>query len=295
MSKPGISPAASQLDKKWDNNTANEVAKEYRYVITDMICKAGCGHLGGALSLVEIIMTLYYRIMRVRPEEPRWPDRDRLILSKGHAGPVLYTALAYKGFFPLQWLATMNQNGTNLPSHVDQLKTPGVDMTAGSLGQGLSCACGVALAAKLDGKKHRTFCIIGDGESDEGQIWEAAMSAAHYKLDNLVTITDRNRMQIDGTTDEILPLGPLADKWRAFGWEVFEVKGHDWDDIDDGLRKAIAVQGKPAMIIAHTVKGKGNAVVENLVDSHHVRVSDRVDYDKFMNGLGYTLPLPYGD
>ena len=171
--------------------------------------------------MVEIIISLYYRTMRVRPKEPRWPDRDRLILSKAHAGPVLYTALAYKGFFPKQWLATMNQDGTRLPSHVDQIRTPGVDMTAGSLGQGLSCACGVALAGKLDDKSYRTFCIIGDGESDEGQIWEAALFAAHRKLDNLVAITDCNKMQIDGRTDEILALGPLADKWRAFNWEVF--------------------------------------------------------------------------
>ena len=176
-------------------------------MITDMICRAGSGHIGGALSLVEIIISLYYRTMRVRPEEPRWPDRDRLVLSKAHAGPVLYTALAYKGFFPKQWLATMNQDGTRLPSHVDQLRTPGIDMTAGSLGQGLSCACGVALAGKLNGKDYRTFCIIGDGESNEGQIWEAALFAAHWKLDNLVAITDCNKMQIDGRTDEILALG----------------------------------------------------------------------------------------
>lgn len=295
LSKTEKASAVSKLEKKWDRNLANEVAKEFRYVVTDMICRAGSGHIGGALSLVEIIITLYYRVMRVRPEEPRWPDRDRLILSKGHAGPVLYTALAYKGYFPFQWLATMNQDGTKLPSHVDQLRTPGIDMTAGSLGQGLSCACGVAMAGKMDAKNYRTFCIIGDGESDEGQIWEAAMSAAHHNLDNLVAITDRNRMQIDGTTDEILKLGALADKWRAFGWEVLEVDGHDWDDIYDGLQKAIAVRGKPAMIIAHTVKGKGNAAVENMVNSHHVSVKNQADYDKFISGLGYTCTLPYGD
>ena len=277
--------------ESWNPREADELAKEFRYVITDMICRSGSGHIGGALSLVEIIITLYYRIMRIRPEEPRWPDRDRLILSKAHAGPVLYTALAYKGFFPKQWLATMNKDGTRLPSHVDQLRTPGIDMTAGSLGQGLSCACGVALAGKMNRKDYRTFCIVGDGESDEGQIWEAAMFAAHHKLDNLVAITDCNKMQIDGTTKEILSLEPLADKWRAFGWEVFEVNGHDWNELHDALQQAIAVTGKPAMIIAHTFKGKGNAVVENRVDSHHVGVPDQETYDKFITGLGYIVSV----
>jgi transketolase len=279
----------------WDRKAADELAKQFRYVVTDMICRSGCGHIGGALSLVEIVITLYYRAMRLRPDEPRWAERDRLILSKAHAGPILYTALAYKGFFPPAWLATMNQDGTRLPSHVDQLKTPGIDMTAGSLGQGLSCACGVALAGKMNRKSYRTFCIIGDGESDEGQIWEAAMFAAHHKLDNLVAITDRNKMQIDGTTKEILDVEPLADKWRAFGWDVLEIDGHDWDQIHDALQRAIAVTDRPAMIIAHTLKGKGNAVVEDLVDSHHVGVPDRAAYDKFISGLGYTCPLPYAN
>lgn len=278
-----------------DKQQLEELAKEFRYVITDMICRAGSGHIGGALSLVEIIISLYYRTMRVRPAEPRWPDRDRLVLSKGHAGPVLYTALAYKGFFAKQWLATMNQDGTNLPSHVDQIKTPGIDLSAGSLGQGLSCACGVALAGKMNRKDYRTFCIVGDGECNEGQVWEAALFAAHWKLDNLVAITDCNKMQIDGRTDEILSLGSLADKWRAFGWAVFEIDGHNWSEIDSAMQKAIAAQGKPAMIIAHTVKGKGNAAVENQVDSHHIKISDQAAYDECLAGLGYTYPLPYGD
>jgi transketolase len=282
-----------QRIEPWDRTKADELARQFRYVITDMICRAGSGHLGGSLSLVELIISLYYRILRVRPEEPRWPDRDRLILSKGHAGPVLYTALAYQGFFPFEWLTTMNRDGTRLPSHVDQRKTPGIDATAGSLGQGLSCACGVALAGKMDRKDYRVFCIIGDGESDEGQIWEAALSAAHWKLDNLVAITDCNKLQIDGRTEGILHLEPLAEKWRAFRWEVFEIDGHDWDAIDEALQAAIAVRGRPAMIIAHTVKGKGNAVIENRVNSHHVGVKNQADYDKFLAGLGYTCSLPY--
>jgi len=245
------------------------------------------------MSLVEIVITLYYRVMRIRPEDPSWTERDRLVLSKGHAGPIVYTALAYKGFFPKAWLATLNQNGTRLPSHMDQILTPGVEMTAGSLGQGLSAACGMALAAKLDGKSHRVFCIIGDGESDEGQIWEAAMFAGHRQLDNLIVICDYNKMQIDGTTREILNLEPLADKWRAFGWEVFEIDGHDWDAIYDTLAEADAVTGKPAMILAHTIKGKGNRETENLVDCHNVKVPDEATYDRIMCGLECKMDLPY--
>ncbi|HOJ27743.1 MAG TPA: transketolase [Spirochaetota bacterium] len=268
-------------------------AKEFRYVITDMICRAGSGHLGGSLSLVEIVTTLYYRIMNIKPENPAWEDRDRLVLSKGHAGPVLYVVLAYLGFFPKSWLKTLNQNGTNLPSHVDHNKTPGIDMTAGSLGQGLSCACGMAYAAKLNKKSYNVFCIIGDGESNEGQIWEAAMFAGHNKLDNLIVICDYNKMQIDGKTDEVVTLEPLADKWRAFNFEVFEMDGHNWDDIYSTINKAISVKGKPAMIIAHTIKGKGNAEVENKVASHNIKINNQSDYDKYMKGLGYTMTLPY--
>jgi transketolase len=279
--------------ENWDQNQADALARQFRYVITDMICRSGCGHIGGSLSLVEILITLYYRFMRVRPDEPRWLDRDRLVLSKGHAGPALYTTLAYRGFFPKEWLATMNQDSTNLPSHVDQRKTPGIDATAGSLGQGLSCACGIALAGKLNGKDYRTFCIVGDGESDEGQVWEAAMFAAHRKLDNLVAITDCNRMQIDGSTAEILDLDPIPAKWRAFNWEVFDIDGHEWSAIHEAVEAAIAVKGKPAMIVARTVKGKGNAVVENRVGSHHIHCDNKADHEKFLAGLGFTCPLPY--
>jgi transketolase len=269
------------------------LAAEFRYVVTDAICRSGVGHIGGVMSLVEIVITLYYRIMNVKPEDPDWPDRDRLVLSKGHAGPIVYTALAYKGFFPKAWLTTINQNGTRLPSHMDQVLTPGVEITAGSLGQGLSCACGLSLAAKLDGKKHRVFCIIGDGESDEGQIWEAALFAAHQRLDNLVVICDYNKMQIDGRTEEIIDLEPLADKWRAFGWETFEMNGHDWDAIYESIQKGIAVAGRPAMIIAHTIKGKGNRETEGLVDCHNVKIPDETTYQRLMCGLECKFDLPY--
>ncbi len=281
------------MEQQLSREQLDALAREFRYVVTDAICRSGSGHIGGVMSLVEIVITLYYRVMHVRPEDPTWPGRDRLVLSKGHAGPIVYTALAYKGFFPKAWLATLNRNGTRLPSHMDQILTPGVEMTAGSLGQGLSAACGMALAAKLDGKRHRVYCIIGDGESDEGQIWEAAMFAGHRQLDNLIVICDYNKMQIDGTTQEILNLEPLADKWRAFGWEVFEIDGHDWDAIYDTLARADTVTGKPAMILAHTIKGKGNRETENLVDCHNVKVPDEATYERIMCGLECKMDLPY--
>jgi transketolase len=269
------------------------LAREFRYVVTDAICRSGVGHIGGVMSLVEIVITLYFRIMKLKPQDPGWPERDRLVLSKGHAGPIVYTALAYKGFFPKAWLATINQNGTRLPSHMDQILTPGVEITAGSLGQGLSCACGMALAAKRDGRKHRVFCIIGDGESDEGQIWEAALFAAHNRLDNLIVICDYNKMQIDGRTEEIMNLEPLVDKWRAFGWETFEINGHEWDDIYNAIRKAEAVAARPAMIVAHTIKGKGNRETENLVDCHNIKIPDKATYQRIMEGLECRFDLPY--
>lgn len=277
----------------FEREAYDRLAGEFRYVITDMICRAGSGHLGGALSLVEIIISLYWRILRVNPENPAWEDRDRLVLSKGHGGPVLYAALAYKGFFPKAMLATLNADGTSLPSHTDRLRTPGIDMTTGSLGQGLSCACGMALAAKMDKRDHKVYCIIGDGESNEGQIWEAAMFAGHRKLDNLIAITDYNKLQIDGFTDEVLTLEPLADKWRAFNWEVLEMDGHDWDGIYATINQAKAVQEKPVMIIAHTTKARGCATVEGRPESHNIKVDNAEAHAMYLNALAqrdYALP-----
>lgn len=262
-----------------------ELAKEFRYILTDLICRVGWGHLGGTLSLVEIVITLYWRVMRIDPANPAWPDRDRLVVSKGHCGPVVYVALAYKGFFPIRELLTVNKEGTRLPSHCDQRLTPGIDMTTGSLGQGLSAACGMALAAKLDRRSTTVFCIIGDGESDEGQIWEAAMFAGHRRLDNLVAICDYNHLQIDGRTDEVLGLEPLADKWRSFNWEVFETDGHDWDQILQTIRAAQAVRGKPSMIIARTVKAKGHRDYENKASSHCLRLQGEDAAPKLLAGV----------
>lgn len=282
------------MSEDFDREQFDRLAGEFRYIITDMICRSGSGHLGGSLSLVEIIITLYWRILRHDPNNPRWERRDRFIMSKGHAGPVLYVALAYRGFFDKKLLATLNADGTMLPSHVDRLRTPGVDMTAGSLGQGLSCAVGFALAARMRGQEHDVYCIIGDGETDEGMIWEAAMFAGHHKLDNLIAICDYNKLQIDGFTDQVITLEPLADKWRAFNWEVLEMDGHDWDDIYRTINQARAVRGKPAMIIAHTVKARDCCVVENLPDSHNIKVPDQETYDKFMRALRVQVPqLPY--
>lgn len=261
------------------------MAAEWRYVITDMICRAGSGHLGGALSLVEIILTLYWRIMRVDPAHPDWPDRDRLILSKGHGGPTLYTALAYKGYFPAAELTTLNHNGTRLPSHCDMNRTVGVDMTTGSLGQGLSAAAGMALAGKMDRKEYRVFCIIGDGESNEGQNWEAAMFAAHHRLDNLIGITDCNKLQIDGYTRDIVDMHPLVDKWRSFGWHALEADGHNIANLERVIHQAAALKDKPAMIIAHTLKGKGHCKIENKIESHHIRVPDETTYREFAEAV----------
>jgi len=282
------------MSEEFDRAAFDRLAAEWRYVITDMVCRAGSGHLGGALSLVEIVATLYWRVMRFDPANPKWPDRDRLVLSKGHAAPVLYVALAYQGFFPKSWLATMNADGTRLPSHADERFVPGVDFTTGSLGQGLSCACGVALGLRLDERDSRVFCIIGDGESDEGQVWEAAMFAAHNRLDNLVGITDYNKLQIDGFTRDVVDLEPLVAKWRAFGWEVLEMDGHDWDSCYETIHAAAAVTGRPTMIVAHTIKAKGNKVVENKPESHNIKVPDEAAYRKFMDGLEVQdIELPY--
>jgi len=281
--------------RSFDKEAFDRQAAEWRYIITDMICRAGSGHIGGALSLVEIMMTLYERVMKIDPKNPQLADRDRLVLSKGHAAPVLYVALAYKGFFPANWLGTLNADGTKLPSHADARFVPGVDFTTGSLGQGLSAAIGLAWAARMDGKKHTTFCIIGDGESNEGQNWEAAMFAGHHKLDNLVAITDYNKLQIDGFTRDVLELEPLADKWRAFGWEVFEMDGHNWDDVYATITKAQAFRGKPCMIIAHTIKGKGCCAVEGKPESHNIKVPDQAAYKKYMDTLADNeMPvMPY--
>ena len=246
----------------------NAKAREIRILTLEMIGCAGKGHLGGALSIADLMALLYFKRVNVRPEEPRWEDRDRVVLSKGHSGPALYAALSLRGFFPREHCYTLNQNGTALPSHCDMRKTPGVDMTAGSLAQGFSAAVGMALAGKLDKKSYRVYTIVGDGESQEGQIWEAGMFAGNHGLDNLIAFTDNNGMQIDGTTDEINSLEPLDKKWEAFGWNVIKVDGHDIAAIDEAIDAAEATKGRPTMVILKTVKGKGVSFAEGKVSSH---------------------------
>jgi len=238
-----------------------------RHVIT-MISTAGSGHPGGSLSAADIVTALYFRIMRHDPANPKWPDRDRFILSKGHAAPVLYAALAECGYFPLDWLTTLRKTGTCLQGHTDSTLTPGVDMSAGSLGQGLSVGIGMALAARLDKKDYRTYVMLGDGECQEGQVWEAAMFAPNYKLDNLTAIVDYNGLQLDGFTKQIMDLEPFVEKWRSFKWEVVQIDGHDMRQVVDELQKSAQVKGKPVVIVARTVKGKGVSFMENNVDYH---------------------------
>ncbi len=245
---------------------AKEIRKKTLYTIGTL----GVGHIGGALSIADLLALLYEEVMKIDPNNPLWEERDMLVLSKGHAGPALYATLALKGFFPLSELDTLNQGGTNLPSHCDRTKTVGVDMSTGSLGQGLSTACGLALAHKVDKKDNRIFAIIGDGESQEGQNWEAAMFAAHYKLDNLTAFTDYNKMQIDGTTDEVMTLGDIEGKWNSFGWFTQRVDGHDLEAMSQAIKRAKEHKGKPSMIILDTIKGKGAAFCEGKLSNHNM-------------------------
>jgi transketolase len=253
---------------KYSISELEGIARKLRRHVINMIATAGSGHPGGSLSAADIITSLYFDIMKHDPADPHWPDRDRFILSKGHAAPILYAALAESGYFPLDWLTTLRKTGTCLQGHTDSLLTPGVDVSAGSLGQGLSIGIGMALAARLDNKDYRTYVLLGDGECDEGQVWEAAMFAPNYKLDNLIAIVDFNTLQLGGFTRDIMNLEPFIAKWAAFKWEVIEINGHDMQQIIDALRQAMTVKGKPTVIIAHTIKGKGVSFMENNVDFH---------------------------
>ncbi len=245
-------------------------ALEIRRMTIEEIGKLGVGHIGGAMSVVEVLTLLYFDRMRVDPQNPRMEDRDQLVLSKGHAGPTLYATLALKGFFPTDWLSTLNQGGTHLPSHCDRNQTPGIDMTTGSLGQGFSAAVGIALGLRMDKKPSRVYTIIGDGESDEGQVWEAALFAGHQKLSNLVAFTDYNKQQLDGFTKDIEDLDDLPAKWKAFGWFVQRVDGHDISALDSAIQHALDQREKPSMIIMDTIKGKGCSFAEGLVSNHNM-------------------------
>lgn len=242
-------------------------AEQIRRDIIEMVSEAGSGHPGGALSAVEMVTALYFHVMNVRPKEPDWEARDRFILSKGHACPVLYAALARRGYFSENHLSTLRKYQSILQGHPDMRKTPGVDMTAGSLGNGLSIGTGMALSAKMNHQDYRTYVLLGDGEIQEGMVWEAAMAAGHHRLDNLVAMVDCNGLQINGWVNDIMSLEPLADKWNAFGWGVIEVWGHDFTELLNAFHRAKVMQ-RPAVILAHTVKGKGVSFMEDNKDWH---------------------------
>jgi transketolase len=246
------------------------IAKQVRHDIVEMITAAKSGHPGGSLSAVELITVLYFNGMRHDPANPKWPERDRFILSKGHACPVLYAVMAECGYVPKDQLNTLRQLGSIYQGHPDVRFIPALEASTGSLGQGLSLAIGMALAARLNGSPFRVYCMLGDGEIQEGQIWEAAMFASFHHVDNVVAIVDYNKIQLDGFVKDIMDLEPLADKWRAFGWHVIELDGHDIPAIQNAYAEAAATKGKPTVLIAHTVKGKGVSFMENNPKYHGV-------------------------
>lgn len=259
--------------KKLDSKIVLEIkerASDIRCSVLNMISKAQVGHLGGSLSAADILATLYFNILNIDPQRPEWPDRDRLIISKGHGATALYSVLALRGYFGIDELKTFGTIGSKLQVHPDKTKVAGVEASTGALGQGLSIGAGVAYAAKLDAKSYRTYVILGDGEIQEGQIWEAAMFASFYKLDNICGIIDCNKLQIDGWVKDVMSLDPLKDKWKSFGWEVIEINGHNFKEIMDAYDKAEKTKGKPTVILAHTIKGKGVSFIENQINWHGI-------------------------
>ena len=259
-------------------------AREVRRHIIDMIYTAQSGHPGSSLSAVEIMVALYFDLARLDPKNPGWPDRDRIILSKGHGCPVWYACLALRGYFPLKELKTLRKFESILQGHPDKLKTPGIDMTTGSLGQGLSIGVGMALEGKLVKKDYTVYVILGDGELDEGQIWEAAASAAKYSLDNLIAIVDRNRLQMDGFCEEVMPMESIDKKFEAFNWKTMRIDGHNMKEVLSSLEKAKAFGGQPVCIIADTIKGKGVSYMEN-VRVWHGKVPNREEYEIAMKEI----------
>ena len=257
-----------------DHKGLNDIASIIRKQIVTMIHKAKSGHPGGSLSAVEILTALYFDEMNIDPSNPKMEDRDRFILSKGHAAPVLYATLAERGYFSKDELSKFRKFGSILQGHPDMNKIPGVEMSTGSLGQGFSAACGMAMASKLDSAPWNVYVLLGDGEIQEGIVWEAAMSASHYKLDNLIVFLDYNGLQIDGSTEDVMNVDPIEGKFKAFGWNVITIDGHDYDQIFAALDMAKSTVGKPTMIIAKTVKGKGVSFMENEAKWHGSAPSD---------------------
>ncbi|MDI6801587.1 MAG: transketolase [Thermodesulfovibrionales bacterium] len=247
-----------------------EQARAVRVEILRMLAQAGSGHTGGSLSSADIATALYFYKMRHRPDDPKWPERDRFVLSKGHAAPLLYTVLALTGYFDKSLLNTLRKIRSPLQGHPSSKMLPGIEVSTGSLGQGLSIANGMALGLKLDRNPARVYCLLGDGETQEGQVWEAAMTASHYFLDNLCAIVDLNELQIDGRCSDVMKIEPVPDKWKAFGWHIFEIDGHDMEQIVDALDEAEKIKGKPSVILARTIKGKGVSFFEGKVEYHGI-------------------------
>lgn len=260
------------------------ISRATRKLILETLAEAKSGHPGGSLSAVEILVALYYDVMNHDPKNPKWPDRDRFILSKGHAAPLLYSILAQQGYFPVEQLKTLRKINSMLQGHPDTKKTPGIEMCAGSEGIGLSFGIGEALAARIDKKHYRVYVMMGDGEMQEGQIWEAAMCASKYGLDNLTAIVDRNGIQQDGLTEQIMPIEPLSAKWKAFNWNVIEVDGYDFQQILDAFSRAKQVRNRPTVIIAHTTKGKGVEFME-WAPEYHGKVPDKETVSKIIREM----------
>ncbi len=247
-----------------------EKARQLRIEIVKMLANAGSGHTGGSLSAVDIVAALYFYKMKHDPKNPQWKERDRFVLSKGHAAPLLYAALAISGYFDILLLKTLRKLNSPLQGHPCCKSLPGVEVSTGSLGQGLSVACGMALGLRLNGIPSRVYCLLGDGEIQEGQVWEAAMTASHYKIDNICAILDHNNLQIDGHCTEVMNIKPVEDKFIAFGWNVLTIDGHKMEEIVDALDEADRIKGKPTMIVANTVKGKGVSIFEGKVKYHGI-------------------------
>lgn len=266
--------------QKYLKKTANTIRKD---IVTEVF-SAQSGHPGGSLSIADVITYLYFKEMNVNPSAPKDPARDRFVLSKGHTCPALYAALAHKGFFDTKELTSFRKLGHFLQGHPDMKHTPGIDMSSGSLGQGISAAAGMALAGKIDGAGYRVYCALGDGEIEEGQVWEAAMFAAHYKLDNLCLIVDSNGLQIDGPVSEVMNVAPIDEKFKAFGFHVIVADGHDFDALEKAFDQAKSVKGKPTVIVAKTVKGKGVSFMENQV-GWHGKAPNEEEYKQAMADL----------
>ena len=265
-------------------------AEIIRKHIIEMIYTAQSGHPGGSLSAVEIITALYFKILNHKPKNPYWEDRDRFILSKGHAAPALYAVMAEIGYLPIEELLTLRKPSSRLQGHPAHTYLPGIEASTGSLGHGLSVGVGMALSAKLDNKKYRIYVLIGDGESDEGSIWEAVMSAGHYKLDNLTVFLDRNKLQIDGDTEKVMSLEPIDERFRAFGWNVIRINGHNFNEIFDAVEKAKNIKNKPTLIIALTTKGKGVSFMENAAHFHGMP-PNKQEFESAINEINKKLVL----